>query len=367
MLTKVIRPYGKLYNISDFLQDIITNHNTHLVLFCPQEHVPLAEPDIQRYAKSELFTKIANARTHMASHNVRVSIVVGRTKYPEYPEITYTDSCMIYWNEVFDAITDDVTYLADWWIKDGACRHYLSRHNATQFPLAYGELQHICTMRSQRPHFHRCVMMDSLAAEGLIHDQYSWRMLSSEYAEGRPYQFKHWQEKILDPGEYCLDAGMASENFDTFNTQHPGEMNSLIEVVAESTIHSVFWTEKTTKWLLYGKAFVIIGAPEINVRLQDLGFQLYDELISYQFDCGFDLQSRADGLARELDMLNSKYPTPESRQQLLTAIRPKLQHNHNRLLELINQDYPDNIPSWMDEDSVDMLNSVRNSINNQSV
>lgn len=366
MLTKIIRSYGTKYSISDLLHDILTSDNTHLVVFCPQEHVPLAEPDIQNYTKSDLFEKIAQARIHVASHNMRVSVVVGRSKYPEYPELRYHGLSLVYWNEVLDAIADDVIYLPEWWLKDGACRHYISRWGTMQFPLAYGKLEHICTMRSQRPHFHRCVMMDSLAKAGLVHDQFSWRMLSSEYDAGNQYQFKHWKERVMCPGEYCNDDSIAPENFDTFNTQHPGEMNSLIEVVAESTTHSVFWTEKTTKWLLYGKAFVIIGAPEINVRLQDLGFQLYDELMSYHFDCEFDLHARAEGLARELQMLKHNYPTPQSRQQLLTAIQPKLQHNHNRLLELITQDYPEPVTSWLDEQSIDMLSSVRQLINNQA-
>ena len=346
------------------LKDILTSTNTHLVLFCPQEHVPLAEPETQTFSKANLFAQMASARNHMNAHQVKLTIVVGRSKYPEHPTITFSDFSMIYWNEIFDAIADDVMYLSDWWLKDGACRHYSSRQNCLQFPLQYGELTHICTMRSQRPHHHRCVMMDSLAKYGLIHDQFSWRTVSGP--AGSKYPFKYWQERQMNPAEYVLDSRVLPEDYDTFNTQHPGEMNSLVEVVAESTTHTVFWTEKTAKWLLYGKAFVIIGAPEINIRLQELGFQLYNELFSYGFDSKFDLHVRAESIANQLYGLNQKYHTPERRQRLCDLIQPKLQHNYNRLLELVTQDYPDPITSWLDPETLDLQNLMRGFIKHNS-
>lgn len=356
MDTHIIRSYGKEYSIIDLLSDILSKNNTHLVLFCPQEHIPVTEPDTQLFSKTELFAQLTAARNHMDAHQVHLTIVVGRSKYPEHPTATFSDFCMIYWNEIFDVIAHEVMYLSDWWLKDGARRHYVNRHTKFTFPLPGGQLDHICTMRSQRAHAHRCVMMDHLAKYNLLHDGFSWRMLSNQ--TGDAYPFRYWKEELLDPGEYPLDSDLAPEYWDTFNTQHPGEMNSLVEVVAESTVNTVFWTEKTAKWLLYGKPFIIIGAPEINVRLRDLGFELYDELFSYRFDTEFDLDVRAGRIAQQLHGLHLDFPTPESRQPLWNQVQPKLQRNHDRLIELMTTDYPDPITSWLEHEHLALQHLV---------
>ena len=58
------------------------------------------------------------------------------------------------------------------------------------------------------------------------------------------------------------------------------------DLVLESTIESLFITEKTWKPIVFQKPFLVWGGQGIHAKLKDLGFELYDELFDYSFDGG---------------------------------------------------------------------------------
>jgi len=47
-------------------------------------------------------------------------------------------------------------------------------------------------------------------------------------------------------------------------------------------------------------------------------------------------------------LLDQKYNTPELRKQLLGQIMPKIIHNYNQLLAIVNQDYPEELNPALD-------------------
>ena len=57
-----------------------------------------------------------------------------------------------------------------------------------------------------------------------------------------------------------------------------------IDIVSESSTDVVYFTEKTVRPLVFGKPFILLGAPGANHRLRQLGFQLFDELFDYSLE-----------------------------------------------------------------------------------
>jgi hypothetical protein len=82
--------------------------------------------------------------------------------------------------------------------------------------------------------------------------------------------------------------------------------------------------------MLMKKPFVAISKQGYNQRLLDLGFVLYDEIIDYSYDDYEDVGERADKLCESL----SKMPTNYS--ELYEILKPKIEHNYNRCLDVIN-------------------------------
>lgn len=338
MNTEIIRTYGLQFSFQDLIEKILSASNTHLVVFCPQEHTPVETGTVsQTLSKPLCDTLCKRARAHMQKNNVTTELVLGRSQFPEVSEIAFSGGQDLSWNQLFSLIFDKIHYLNDWWFKESSCIYLGTHERAYTFPLKYDTLDYICCQRSSLPHYHRSLMMDKLAKYDLINPSFSWRQLSHTYQK---FEFKHWQEELMLVNEEPVRDQVPPGNQSIYNVMHQGTMNSLIEVVTESCTDYVFWTEKTTKWLLYGKVFIILGSPEINKQLADLGFQLYDELFDYSFDNNPDLDYRAEAIASQLAELNQTHNTPELRHQLLQKVQPKIQHNYNQLVNIINQDYP---------------------------
>jgi len=151
---------------------------------------------------------------------------------------------------------------------------------------------------------HRCLLVDYLAKYNLFKDgDISWNVLSSDM--GETYDFLYWKEEIrIDPTDSAHDPKILNWHEKQF--QNPGEkyINSLFDLVSETTPDCIFWTEKTWKPILYGKPFIIWGAKGINKRLKEYGFEIFENVVNYDFDDIEDEDERVEALCLELKRLS---------------------------------------------------------------
>ena len=142
-----------------------------------------------------------------------------------------------------------------------------------------------------KPHYHRCLTVDKLFEHDLVkYGKVSWNNLKSTMNEGsyvtHNYEFKFWEEKIMKADNYV--------NFEiTTDILEPG---TFMSIVSESTEDLFFVTEKTFRSLLIGQIFYCIGGKGQNLKLKELGFQLYDEIFDYSLDLENNIEQRVDGV-----------------------------------------------------------------------
>ena len=357
---QVLDTYGVNIGLEEVLDVIMkVPANTKFVLFCPREHTPVSTGQVSGVmSKVSIDKKIVKARKYVDKNNIKLDLVLGRLQYPEFiSHIDYLENVPVRWNDIFLRLFDQIHYLSDWWLKESTWIYIGTHHSKATFPMPYGKLQHICAVRSGLAHPHRSLTMDMLAKYDLINDTCSWRQLTEvEY----PYEFKYWDEKIMLPAETMLVDEDHPDQDSIYTSIHDGAMNSLIEIIPESCVEYIFITEKTTKWLLYGKVFVIIGAPGIHSTLRKLGFELFDELFDYEFDNIHDMDERVENIVKQIAELNKKYKTPASRKKLLQKLQPKIEKNLQNLMRIVGQDYPEELRPALDSiEFYDNINYAR--------
>ena len=108
------------------------------------------------------------------------------------------------------------------------------------------------------------------------------------------------------------------------------------DLVLESTIESLFITEKTWKPIVFQKPFLVWGGQGIHAKLKDLGFELYDELFDYSFDGGvFDPNWRR--LNRLSDSIESYMQMePDIFAKKIKTVKDKIVFNYNHYCELFD-------------------------------
>lgn len=176
-----------------------------------------------------------------------------------------------------------------------------------------------------KSHDHRCQLIDILARDDLLkYSAYSWHSEYTALPEHR-YQFKWYDgsKKILD------------EQFPLRKDQGwlpPEYYQSFFQVVSETTVRAKFITEKTVIPLLIGKPFIIAAARGINKKLEELGFQLYDEIFDYSFDDIEDDWHRFEKISENVMRL-TEVPISEIK-NYNSRIRDKVLFNKQRAIEL---------------------------------
>jgi len=170
---------------------------------------------------------------------------------------------------------------------------------------------------NNKAHNHRCMLMDNLFNCDLMQYGYiSWHEPEKEY------EWKYWKPELM-----VLDSQyiQSKNSYDL-----PSEFyQSLLNVVAESTMDTVFITEKTCTALLFSKPFIIFGAKNFHQVLKDMGFELYDELFDYSFDSLDDHSMRLNGIMENLNRLkNQNYSA------LYSLVKDKVQRNRQRMIDI---------------------------------
>jgi hypothetical protein len=106
-----------------------------------------------------------------------------------------------------------------------------------------------------------------------------------------------------------------------------------MSVITETTTDLVFITEKTATALLYKQPFIVFGAKGFHEYLTSLGFKLYDEIFNYNFDQDPSLENRA-----QMVVNNIKKICNQDFYKMYNKIKPKLDYNYNRMIEITQDD-----------------------------
>lgn len=163
-----------------------------------------------------------------------------------------------------------------------------------QYKLNIDELQYLKHYISlnNRPHYWRCELIDLLAKHNLIeHGYVSWH-----HDRETMYEFKYFNQRKL----------FLSDNFEIDKEQYvlPTEYKyAFAQLVSESTPETLCISEKTATALLAGKPFLVATAPNFHAFLQELGFQLYNEIFDYSFDTIEDATQRYEKLLENFKRL----------------------------------------------------------------
>ncbi len=103
--------------------------------------------------------------------------------------------------------------------------------------------------------------------------------------------------------------------------------NTYFSTVVETFQHGTcYWpTEKTFKACAYYHPFLLIGQHHTLTRLQQLGFETYNNIFDESYDDIVDFDSRLDAVIQNIkNFSTTSYDTPTQQ---------KLQHNHDRFFD----------------------------------
>jgi len=174
---------------------------------------------------------------------------------------------------------------------------------------------------NNKNHKHRAALIDHLSKYNLIDKGIvTWHKFANC---NHGYTFKYYDDSIR-----LIDDDFVTK-LDSFLLPHQWH-ESFLHVIGEATINADFITEKTIIPMLLKKPFVCISTKNWNQRLLDLGFVLYDEIIDYSYDTYDNIEDRADKLCESINKMPTNYSS------LYEILRPKIEHNYNRCLEVIS-------------------------------
>lgn len=177
---------------------------------------------------------------------------------------------------------------------------------------------------NNKNHIHREALIDHIAKYDLLdRGIVTWHKFNNQI---NGYKFKYYDNSIR-----TIDDDFTTK-LDSFLLPHQ-HFESFFHLVGEANINVHFISEKTILPILLKKPFACISKKGYNKRLTDLGFVLYDELIDYSYDDYDDVVDRADILCKSIANMSNNYT------ELYEMLRPKIEHNYNRCLEIIHDKF----------------------------
>lgn len=189
--------------------------------------------------------------------------------------------------------------------------------------------------------YSRCLLMDLLTKNNLINlGAVSWH----NFVIDTSYKWQ-WTTSILSMRSLSdQDRYYKNKHLNQFIP--PKEFSqSFMSIVSETTQQTVFITEKTAIPLLFKQPFLVQGAVGFHNYLKNLGFKLYDEVFDYSFDLIEDLETRT-----QMILDNIKNNLDKDLFELYQKIKPKLDYNQSRLIEIFNN--KEHCPSIVNDISI---------------
>jgi hypothetical protein len=197
---------------------------------------------------------------------------------------------------------------------------------------------------SRRPRNHRVFTMEYLVDQDLIshgnilfcNDLHSW----NNFLNG-PYG--GLVQKLLPhaPRLFRNDV-MEIKHNNAWKTESalPGYEYCLFDIVAETHVEQLLFSEKTLRPLIHGKPFCILGYPGQNQILKKWGFELYDEIFDYceLTESTADANSFQTRIPQMLKSLVDLDKSPASLQDVKQKLLPKTKYNQSVLVKTIFDD-----------------------------
>jgi hypothetical protein len=220
-----------------------------------------------------------------------------------------------------------------------------------EHPLKYK----ICSFNNYG-HYYRCMLIDRLQRDNLINENnlISWQNKKVDQS----YKF-NW----FEPRQILIDDFQESQ----FNVhKHPSYDNTFLQLITETSNEHYFITEKTVKPLILGRPFLVYSKPGYNHMLQDMGFELYTEIIDYSFDLENDRVNHCEGLVEQLCKINTM--TLSDLTEINKMLIPKIKRNQQRALNIrYDSKYQDiGISEWKSYQPADPAINIKNQ-NNRSI
>ncbi len=179
--------------------------------------------------------------------------------------------------------------------------------------------------------------------EKVYDEDHTWTDMTLKDA----YRFAHLNENVfpltIDRKDFNTNWAMVQNDSlcEEFN------FSTLFNIVMETRARSdsLFFSEKTTNALSLFQPFVIYGNPNINKHLKDIGFELYDEIFSYEFDSITNYVKRYDALLKMLKEVVKRFGNMTRTQQInfRLSLKDKLLYNYEKYMAYCLND-PHNPP-----------------------
>ena len=187
-------------------------------------------------------------------------------------------------------------------------------------------IQYLYITMNNRIKLHRAQMMDILAKYYLIDlGAVGWK---NDNCFNTRYQYKYWE-----PTPLYLDCNIHDDiNQDILPIEFK---HSFMQLVAESEEEKFMISEKTAVPLLFNKPFLVVSCKNFHKNLQELGFQIYDEVFDYGFDSIDDQYTRVVEVVKNVHRLR-KYDNTQL-QELTEQLRPKLRHNRQLAINYLKR------------------------------
>lgn len=274
---------------------------------------------------------LARLQEYCKQNSCKVELITGGA-YKNYP------------NEKVDIDFSSIVNLSYWdtfWLgRTYQClhrHHRIENNNPVKVIDPFQDVNyryHFISMNG-RAHWHRAEFLDYLAKYDLINGN-AISAIENRFSEYNYRYLKNFTPMYL------------SDNYKETYEQHmlPIEYNfAFAQICCESSIDTIFCSEKTATPLIMGKPFIVVGQMHFHEWLKNLGFQLYDELFDYSFDNEPDYRKRYDMI-----MLNFKkiqnIPLSELN-SLRKKLAEKIKFNKFKVREIIRD--PLKVPQLANE------------------
>jgi len=306
------------YSLEDCLSDLRKFSDTHLVYTAPEEYEmahSLSSNNILRPDPGEWVHKNSNLLT---SRNNKLTIVTSRVKdlCEENGQIG-DEPDTVYWLSLLEN-AEHASWKLYWFERGG----YFPSSSVFR---PHTEFDYLMTSMMHRAHTHRIHVANSLVKHNLIENNLvSWHGLSADRGS--------YASEYSIPCD--LDSNILQYTDQLMATETVLYDRALIDLVVESTPSTIFYTEKTARPICLGKIFFIVGAPGMNLRLRNLGFEIFEEIFDYSQDNNPDLQTRIQSISKQLVRLQDA-----DWNRLHQSVLPKIKHNWE-LIKHLQKNHP---------------------------
>jgi hypothetical protein len=179
----------------------------------------------------------------------------------------------------------------------------------------------------------RCLLIDYLAKNNMINDNYvSWAGTKDGnkcYPENG-YKFRWWRPETLVIQDTWKNMNTLWHTEPIGSYMLPPEdafKDSAMSLIAESHVDEFFVTEKTALAIFHKRPFLVFSQPNWHKNLKRMGFELFEEIVDYEFDNEIDQEKRCEMLISQLKRL-----VDWDYNDLLSITKNKTEHNYNKLL-----------------------------------